>query len=107
MHPLQAAISFLLLLSAFIIALTAFQASTETLPDLEPLAEKIYVDGKERMLVRAMIEEVRAMKTKGPLSKLIVKFLLKNAEEYMKFRIWGAAAMEASRAYKVIKRFKF
>jgi len=107
MHPLQIAISLLLLLSAFIVVLTAFQASTEVVPDLEPLVDKVYVEGRELRMVEAIVEEVRRLKPNGIVSKIVTRFLLKNAEEYLKFNIWGAAALEASRAYEVIKRLKF
>jgi hypothetical protein len=100
MHPLQIAISLLLVLSAAIVLMTAFQASTEVVPDLEFFNEVIYYEKKRTTLVKAMVEEVRKLKVKG-VRKVAVKFLLKNANEYLKFGIWGAAALEASRAFKL------
>jgi len=104
-HPLQAAISFLLILAAAIVLLTAFQASTEVIPDLEVLADPVYYEGKRRKLVEAMVEEVDKMEKKG-VKGLVAKFLLKNAKEYLKYEIWGAAALGASRAYKLLRGSK-
>ncbi|UXD22778.1 hypothetical protein IPA_08165 [Ignicoccus pacificus DSM 13166] len=102
MHPLQAAITFLLFLATVIVLLTAFQASTEVIPDLDVLAEPVYYEGKKRRLVEAMVEEVEKMEKKG-IRGLVARFLLKNAREYLKFNIWGAAALESSRAYRILK----
>ncbi len=102
MHPLQLAISFLFVLSAVIVMLTAFQASTEVVPDLDFFVEKVHYEGKTRPLIIAMLEEVKRLPKRG-LRGLVARFLIKNAEEYVRFEIWGAAAVELSRAYTVLK----
>ena len=105
MHPLQAAVSFLFLLSALIVLLTAFQASTEVLPELDFLKDKVAYEGIDASLAEAMVREVKKLKVKAWLRPLIF-FLLKNADEYLKFGILSAAATEASRAYSLMKRWR-
>ncbi|ALU12554.1 hypothetical protein EYM_05100 [Ignicoccus islandicus DSM 13165] len=102
MYFLQLAIAFLLVLTAVIIVLTTFQITTEVYPDLEFLTWKVYYGGREATLVEAMVREVDSMEKRG-LRGLVGRFLLRNAKEYLKFGVWGAAAVEASRAYKLLK----
>ncbi len=102
MYLLQLSIALLMVLTAVIITLTAFQITTEVYPDLEFLTWKVHVEGREESLVELMVREVDSLEKRG-LKGLAGRFLLRNAKEYLKFGAWGAAAVEASRAYKLLK----
>ena len=102
MHPLQAAVTGLLLFSAFIIVLTAYQASTEVIPDIKLFEESIYVNGKERVLAEEAVDEVDR-RVRMPY-RLLLLLSLRHAKEYLSYGAYGPAVYEASRAYRIFKR---
>ena len=102
MHPLQAAITALLIFSALIIILTAYQASTEVIPDIGLFEEKIYINNKEITLAEEAVDLVRK-KIKG-IYKLLLALPLRHAKEYLSYGAYGPAVYEASRAYRILKK---
>ena len=101
-HPLQAAVSFLLVLSASVILLSAYQVSAEAVPEVNFFGEKVYLRGRVRRLAEASVEEVEGL-AKGWI-KLLVSLQLRHAREYLAYGAWAPAVLEASRAYRMIKK---
>ena len=103
-HPLQAAVSALLLLSSAIILLSAYQASAESFPEVEYFKKRVVVRGTSMSLAEACVEAVRRT-LKGPARALLV-LSLRHAREYLSYGAFTAAAYEASRAYRFYKKLK-
>lgn len=101
-HPLQAAVSSLLILSSIIVLLSAYQVSAEVVPEIEFFGENVYLRKRKMKLAEAVVEELREI-SKGP-KKLFVALMLKHAEEYLGYGAWGAAVYEANRAFEILKR---
>ncbi|NPA84530.1 MAG: hypothetical protein GXO07_00820 [Crenarchaeota archaeon] len=92
----------MLLLSAAVIVLSAYQASAEAIPEMKFLGERAYLRGRRLRLAEAAVEEVE-LSLKGP-AKVLALLPLRHAREYLAYEAWGPAVYEASRAYRLIKK---
>jgi hypothetical protein len=101
-NPLQVAVSGLLAFSAIIIMISAYQASTETVPEIELFKETVVLRGRKVRLAEALVNLVDE-RIRGP-KRLLLALSLRHAKEYLSYGAWTAAAYEASRAYEMFKR---
>lgn len=92
----------MLALSAFIIVLTSYQASTEVIPDPKFLSEVIILRKKKEIVAKVAVEIVDK-KVKG-LTRLLLLLPLRHAKEYLGYGAYGPAVCEASRAYKLFMK---
>ncbi len=92
----------MLAFSAFIIVLTAYQASTEVIPDIKLFEELIYVNRKEKVLAEEAVDVVDK-RIKMPY-RILLLLSLRHAKEYLSYGAYGPAVYEASRAYRIFKK---